>query len=315
MLDEAAAAAISDHYGLGDSAVLTGPVARGEQGWVWRLDTRRGAWAVKELFVPRPEEEVDAEAAFPEAAHAAGVPLPAIVRAVDGRVAHSLGPAQVRVYEWVDLFEPDANLDPAAVGRLVAEIHRVRMGAAGPVHPWYTEPVGAARWDELVVLLSAAGAPFADDLARFRDELVAMEGWLEPPAAMQMCHCDLWADNVRGTPTGPLCVIDWENSGPADPSQELCLVLYEFGTGPTGRAKALYEAYLDAGGPGRVERRGTFSTVIAQLGHINEMACRRWLSAPADSDDRRHYAHRFAEFTSRPLTGAAIDDLLDAIAP
>lgn len=315
MLDEGAAAAISDRYGLGDDAVLMGPVARGEQGFVWRIETSLGTWAVKEVFAPRPEKEVDAEALFPEAAHGAGVPLPAIVRTVDDRVTLSLGGAQVRVYEWVDLFDPDANLDPAAVGRLVAAIHRVRVDAAGlPVHPWYTEPVGAARWDELIERLSAAGAPFAGDLARFRDELVGMEGWLEPPLALQMCHCDLWADNVRGTPSGQLCVIDWENSGPADPSQELCLLLYEFGNGVAARAKTLYESYLDAGGPGRVRRRGDFSTVIAQLGHINEMACRRWLSAGVDSEDRQHYTDRVAEFTARPLTRAVIDELLDAVA-
>jgi thiamine kinase-like enzyme len=38
---------------------------------------------------------------------------------------------------------------------------------------------------------------------------------------LQVCHCDLWADNVVGTPTGGVCVIDRENCGPADPSQEL----------------------------------------------------------------------------------------------
>ena len=40
---------------------------------------------------------------------------------------------------------------------------------------WYTDPVGAAAWDDLVAQLDAAGAPFADRLAGQRDELVALE--------------------------------------------------------------------------------------------------------------------------------------------
>ena len=45
------------------------------------------------------------------------------------------------------------------VGRAVAAIHRVRLPASGPMDPWHTDPVGADRWDELVGLLRAGGAP------------------------------------------------------------------------------------------------------------------------------------------------------------
>ena len=83
-----------------------------------------------------------------------------------------------------------------------------------------------------------------------------------------------------------MCVIDWENCGLADPSQELALVLFEFGLGNPERARALYGAYLDAGGPGRIDRRGNFSMLIAQLGHIGEDACERWLD-PGESEAER----------------------------
>jgi len=43
-------------------------------------------------------------------------------------------------------------------------------------------------------------APFADQLAGLRDELVALESLLQPVTPKQTCHLDLWADNVRGTP-------------------------------------------------------------------------------------------------------------------
>jgi hypothetical protein len=151
-------------------------------------------------------------------------------------------------------------------------------------------------------------------MAEFRHERVALEALLEPPTNLQTCHRDLWADNVRRTTTGQLCVIDWDDCGLSDPSQELCLILYEFSCGDAGRARALYTAYVAGGGPGRVDRPGNFSTVIAQLGHIGENACEAWLAADTPHERERNVVrvHEFA--TDRPLTRSVIDEILDAIA-
>lgn len=70
--------------------------------------------------------------------------------------------------------------------------------------------------------------PFAGRLADLLDELVPPESWIEPPQMLQTCHRGLWADNVLPTSDGGVCIIDWENSGSADPSQELGCVLLEF---------------------------------------------------------------------------------------
>ena len=314
MLQGSAAAAIAAHYSLGTDAVLSGPVARGEQGQVWRITTPQGAWAVKELFVLQTPAEARADAEFQDAVRAAGVPMPRVVRTADGDVLFELDSVLLRVYEWVDLEDPDVDLDPAAVGRAVGALHCVRVPSSGPVDAWHTDPVGSERWDELVPAVAASGAPFAGDLAAFRDELVALEGLLEPPRDLQICHCDLWADNVRGTPSGALCVIDWENASPADASQELGMVLFEFGREDPDRARRLYDAYLGAGGNGRIERPGNFSMAIAQLGHIAETDCERWTDPAFSAADRERSVTRFAELTSRPLTRAVIDLLLAAVA-
>ena len=47
--------------------------------------------------------------------------------------------------------------------------------------------------------------------------------------------------------SGSLVALDWENSGPADPGQELGVVAYEFGLGDARRVRELYDAYLAAG--------------------------------------------------------------------
>jgi Ser/Thr protein kinase RdoA (MazF antagonist) len=280
---------------------------------VWRLETHAGRWAVKVPLHESGEDEVRAATAFQEAAHAAGVPTPRVRRTTDGDVFAAVDGTRVRVYEWVDLLAPDVRLDPALVGTVVATIHRVSIPAEGPLDPWYADPVGADRWDRLVERLRAAGAPFAGQLADLRDELVALEAWIEPPRTLQTCHRDLWADNVLPTADGGVCVIDWENSGPADPSQELGSVLFEFGRADPGRARALARAYREAGGPATVTRRGHFSMLIAQLGHITEIAARDWLEPNPRSPDRAHAAAWIGEVLDEPHTRALLDGLLGAV--
>ena len=280
---------------------------------MWRLDTADGRWAVKVTFDASGEDDVRSSTAFQEAAYVAGVPTPRVRRTVEGRVFATVDGRQVRVYEWVDLLDKDERLDPALVGATVAGIHRVRLPGDGPVDAWYREPVGAARWDALVRRLRAAGAPFAERLAALRDELVALESWIEPPEPRQLCHRDLWADNLLPTAGGGVCVIDWENSGPADPNQELGCVLFEFARTDPGRARTLTTAYRQAGGPATVDRRGHFTMLIAQLGHITEMAAADWLHPNPRSPQRADSAAWIAEVLDEPHTRDLLDDLLAAI--
>jgi aminoglycoside phosphotransferase (APT) family kinase protein len=308
------AADLARCFGLGRAARLSdGPVARGKQGLVWRLDTSDGGWAVKVPFDRSSEDEVRSATVFQEAACAAGVPAPQVRRTTEGRVFATLGGRQVRLYEWVDLQAPDPGLDPARVGAVVAAMHRVPAPDLGPLDPWYHEPVGAERWDHLIGQLAEAGAPFAGRLAGLRDELVALESWIEPPETHRVCHRDLWADNVLPTADGGVCVIDWENSGSADPSQELGCVLFEFARADPGRVRALTGAYREAGGPATVNRRGHFSMLIAQLGHITEIAGTDWLQPNSRSPQRADSAAWIGEVLDEPHTRELLQTILAAV--
>ena len=226
-------------YSLGDEAVISGPVARGEVGQVWKLTTDAGVFAIKEPFERPDLVEVEDDAAFQDLVAATGLSMPPVIRTVEGRVLADIGSACVRVYGWVDLLGPDRTLDPVAVGAAVASVHRVRYSGANGLHPWYTDPVGADRWDELIDALRAAGAPFAERLAEQRDELVALEQLIRVPSNVQAFHRDMFDDNVLPTSAGEVCIIDWENSGLADPGEEFALVLFEFAVGaPIGRARS-----------------------------------------------------------------------------
>jgi thiamine kinase-like enzyme len=302
-------------FGLAGTARLSdGPVARGKQGVVWRLDTPDGRWAVKLPFRRSTEADVRRSTEFQEAAHAAGVPTPRVRRTTDGQVlATTTDDRQVRLHEWVDLLAPDPLLDPALVGSIVAGIQRLGTPVSGPVEPWHQEPVGADAWDRLVVRLKDAGAPFAGRLADLRDELVALESWIEPPRVLRLCHRDLWADNVLPTPDGGLCVIDWEESGPADPGYELGYVLFEFARSDPGRARALTDAYREAGGPATVSRRADFSMLIALLGHVTELAAEDWLQPNERSPDRADSVEWISEVFDEPHTRELLDTLLAVV--
>ena len=305
---------LARRFGLGRPVKLSdGPVARGKQGLVWRLETTDGRWAVKMPLNMSDEECVDAATSFQEAAYAGGVPTPQVRRTTDGQVFATIAGKQVRVYEWVDLMAPDTMLDPVRVGEILAAIHRVRCRDRRPLDPWYQEPIGAERWDQLVDQLSVAGAPFAGRLADLRDELVALESWIEPPDVIQTCHRDLWADNVLPTADGDVCVIDWENSGPADPSHELGCVTFEFARTDHGRARALTAAYERAGGPAALSRRGHFSMLIAQLGHITELAATDWLVPNPRSPQRADSAAWIAEVLDEPHTRTVLESMLSAV--
>jgi Ser/Thr protein kinase RdoA (MazF antagonist) len=305
---------IARRFALGQPARLSdAPVARGKQGLVWRLDTADGRWAVKMPFRRSSEDEVRLATAFQEAACAAGIPAPQVRRTTEGCVFAAIEGSQVRVYEWVDLRAPDVSLDPGLVGAVVAAIHRISVIGPSPLDPWYHEPVGAGRWDRLIGQLAAAGAPFAGRLAGLRDELVALESWIEPPQMLQTCHRDLWADNVLPTSGGGVCVIDWENSGPADPSQELACVLFEYARADPGRARALADAYHHAGGPAAVNRRGHFSMLIAQLGHITELAATDWLTPNPRSPQRADSAAWIGEVLDEPHTRDLLETILVSV--
>lgn len=320
MLDAGTAVRIAEAFDLGRNARLSGgPVARGEQGLLWQLWTNAGTWAVKEAFRPADPAQLTAAAEFADVARAGAVPSPKALRDHGGQVSLDIGAGGlqgrvlVQVTEWVDLLPPDPLLNPAMVGRTVAGIHRTRVPASGPVDPWFTEPVGRAAWELLGRRLSAADAPFAGQFDQLREEFAALDEWVRPPREVWTCHRDLWADNLRPTPDGGVCVIDWQDCGPADPGDELACSLVEFGAGDPTRIRTLYESYLQAGGPGRVSSRGDFSMLIAQLGHICQIACLDWLDPAARGTDREHSAERFAEFVDRPYTRAGLELILDVL--
>ena len=310
MLDLDSGQVIATAYALGEVLDFAGPVDRGEVGEVWRLTSTSGSWAVKVTFAELPEGAAEVAAQLQTFARQHGVPAPPVRLTPAGRCWARIGDTAVRVYGWVDLLGPDPGLDPVLMGQTLAALHRSVLPSSGPSRWWDTEPVGATAWNEMLTEARRQRAPFTDRLAGLRDELVAMESLLQPVEPVQTCHLDLWADNVRGTPEGGLCIVDWDSAGPGDPGRELAMVLFEFGRGRPDRLAALYVAYLADGGPGRVRTEADFSMLIAQLHHICELHLRRWLQPGLGDDERARALAHIYEFLNDPLDREVLNGIL-----
>jgi Ser/Thr protein kinase RdoA (MazF antagonist) len=306
------AQAVADAFGLGHASSLSEPVARGELGEIRRLDTERGAFAVKRQFASWPVDDAEASTAFHHACWEAGVPTPEPLRAATGHFTAHVDGRQLRTYAWAELAGPDPTLDPAAVGALVARLHQVHhLCSTSEIDPWFEAPVGRTEWERLSASSHAAGAPFADRLAELLPALLQLEEILTPMRPVQTCHLDLWADNLRLCDGRPF-VIDFDNAGPGDPSRELAMVMFEFGRGDAVRARTLHEAYVDAGGPGRVRDRSDFALVVAELHHIGHRHATMWLAA-SEPDAKARALAGLEEFLGDPLLLPDVDALLDAV--
>lgn len=300
---------MSQAFGLGRARTISGPVARGELGEIRRLDTDRGTWAVKRRFAPDPDPEIETSAAYHRQCWEAGVPTPEPIRAVSGTFAAEVRGESLQVYSWVDLEEPATDLDPVAVGEVVAALHAVRRRPEGSVADWFEAPIGASEWARVLEESREAEAPYADRLAELLPALIEVESILSPMAGSQTCHSDLWAENLRRTSDGNICVIDFDNAGPADPGREVAMVVFEFGRVERYRARRLYDAYQAAGGAGRVRGRDSWAMTVAQLHHIGHRHLRMWLTARTE-DARRRSLSGVEEFLGEPLLLSHVDRML-----
>ncbi len=298
-------------FGLGEGR-LDGPVDRGQLGRVWRLETPRGSYAVKEPLAGVDVAALERAADFQEQAAAAlDIVVPPVLRTIAGASIAVVSGTPVRVYGWVEMRATDRLLDPADVGRAVAGLHRVVVPAGGAVDEWVSRPLGDAAWEALADRLDRAGAPFATELRALLPEQARVEALLGRVAAVQTCHLDLWADNVRRTAGGSVCVFDFDNAGPGDPGGELGMVLVDFGCGDPARMRRLYAAYRDAGGPAEISGPETLTMAVAQLGHITELACDRWLSTE-DPVERARLESWAREYLDEPVTSAVVEAVLAA---
>ena len=100
---------------------------------------------------------------------------------------------------------------------------------------------------------------------------------------------------------------------PQETRQRVRSAASELGYRPSWRARALTSAYREAGGPATVNRRGHFSMLIAQLGHITEIAATDWLKPNPRSPERADSAAWIGEVLEEPHTRQLLETILEAL--
>lgn len=224
MVEDADAAAVAATFDLGHVVATPTLAARGANGFIWKLTTTRGAFAVKRLQPWVPHERVPFDVVVQLAAADAGIPLPRPVLSPDGAAMVD----NTRVYEWVDLdpaFETPVRTELArTLGDILGRLHALRIEPPEPIDSWYTTPPGHDVWSELLERGRAADAPWAAWLSAeipFLDELGAAVS--EPDTGdVIICHRDFAPGNVPpSTLDGTPVVLDWENAGALSAGSEL----------------------------------------------------------------------------------------------
>ncbi|GAA0477732.1 hypothetical protein Ade02nite_68230 [Paractinoplanes deccanensis] len=193
---------------------------------MYRLDTARGSFAVKELNLLDRRRPYRAEDVFrfERAAFAAGIPMPEPISVDRGTVVH----------RWVEGARVPEAAVPAAyayeIGEILARLHALDVvWGGGPDE----EPV-ARDWAELAERARATGQPWAGELTSQVGTFLAIADFVaacERPGPVVLTHRDVQPWNLLARDGRPV-LLDWELSGLLDLSGELGSTALSLAKGP-----------------------------------------------------------------------------------
>jgi aminoglycoside phosphotransferase (APT) family kinase protein len=181
----------------------------------YRLDTDQGSFAVKELNLldRRSPYRLDDVFRFEQAAFAAGIPMPEPVLASHDTLVH----------RWVEGEKvPEAAVSTAyafELGEVLARLHALDVEWT---HVASQDPT-PRDWPELARRAALTGQPWADELARNVEKLLAIAGFVDDcprPGPLVLTHRDIHPWNLLAREGRPV-VLDWELSGTLDLGSEL----------------------------------------------------------------------------------------------
>lgn len=250
---------------LGAPRVGVEPVFGGFHHRMWRLDTHRGSYAVKQLSPDvdvsdsRVLEHYNQTEAAAEAFARCGVP--AVVALRDGKYYLQLmDEAGYLVYPWTDARARDRNDIPAElaerVAGIMAKMHRARIQVGGlPTATWEAnseEKVAAlVEWALQRNIRDASELesrlPSMLEVVRLQDSSIRTLR-----ACLVLSHGDMDHKNVLWTDRGEPLLIDWESVRWLNPTHELILEALDW-SGITGNFSTVafadfLAAYRRAGG-------------------------------------------------------------------
>jgi hypothetical protein len=299
VIDKPTQADIATAFGLGEptGAIF---VARGAMGAVNRLSTNlSGAhrqWTVKRSFWNHfTEQDIKIEVDFTRRCETVGVLAPRSIGRVTGEgYVLLLDGAQFRVLEWVEgeVGRPEDPSTIPPIAEWMAHIHNLAVDPAGQsIDEWFVRV--NYDWDELAGRLTQRAPDVADLLRTRRSEIRELTEFVNAVqgSGAVLCHTDMGASNLIWSGRGAQ-LIDWENSGPLVPHQELGCRLRSLGAD----GQSAYQVYRQAGGPAEITDVTHIASSVAV--HLNYVGVQSELLLNDDHPEQH-------EFALEEVTGAA----------
>jgi hypothetical protein len=318
--DPALARAIAEQYGLGGVTGEMRSVARpDESGRQWSLETDRGRWAVRTMDTWWPIVDVETEVALQEAAAAAGVLLPAVVRGRSGAIVESIGGHSWRAYEWLHsgppLSAPASSSVTREVGAILATIHGLAL-PVDQISPWHRLRLSDVGWPELAAAARASGVGWARELAAAVPTLMDLGtiGEDEPAPEPVLSHNALGPAKTRLGTGGRLVVVGWEHAGGQPPSWELGDALVHWTINPGGGvnavgARAMVDGYRAVAGSLPAMDLGVFRGAVTSLANYAFGQVQQAMHAQGE-EDRRYAERSVRHLLSHLPTRATLERLL-----
>lgn len=283
------------------------PGGRGALGEIWRLHLDGAPdLAVKLVTTEVAESVVALEVSHTETLARHGIRVPAAILNRHGHYTSQAPTGRLRLYEWIDGSHPDGS-DPFTPPRLGALLGAMHAHARPVTHEldgrnlssWYHHPPQFSLLAARIAAAEEADPSWAGRLSAMLPTLQDLTDITKPPTSMLLCHRDLHPDNVLSTSDGQFAVLDWDNLGPADPSQELASVLLHWFADRTGAQhhliKPFLEAYHAAGGPGRLTGIGDFAMHLSTSLNFLALQLEKAADPSTGPDDLRRAAAEIEE--------------------
>jgi protein-tyrosine phosphatase len=256
---------LCSHHGLGAPTSVPTQVPGGFHHKMWRIETERGTYAVKELFLDvdlRDEDTVkgyNVSEAIAETFASVGIAAVVALKAADDYLT-IVGDHGYLVYPWCNHTAlATGQVDKRhglAVARLLARMHGANIHVAGTKETGL-EAFSVERLDELVHRASECQPLCAKSLSGQRQrlaEIVALrnEAIVELKKKLVIGHGDLDQKNILWDDRDRPVIIDWECAGKLNPTYEIINAALDWSGAPPefrpGLFRRMLEAYQDAGG-------------------------------------------------------------------
>ena len=321
--DPALADALATAFGLGEVSGPMLPISYEYMGRKWCLETTKGRFIAGPVFEWIDDRQAEVAATLREAARAAGVSAPKVVRAADGGLVKQVEGQSWRVDEWTE-FGPKPMLPVRAavarkVGEVLATLHDVAVPTDQPMGWFLTHRKPDADWQELLARARAARAGWAEELAGLMPAIVELRAVNADavPGEHIVSIGDFMPEAVRMGKGDDLVVVHWEFAGPQVPAWELAYVLVHWVVQPeinVPGALALADGYRSRAGAFPKLDLGSFNVYItAWLNWTFNQFCEA--TNPESAEAAEFSEREIRDLLADPLSTAKLERLIEVLEP